>query len=102
MTATGGTDGTFSQPRAQAGGWVPIASDAAGDELLLSAVAQSTPTPQAVAAVHVAGSPAAADSPIRGMSGPMTSWTGAGAITGHALVVATSISGALHVATWGP
>jgi hypothetical protein len=101
MTATGGTDGRFSQPRAQADGWVPIASDAAGDELLVSAVARSTPTPQAVA-VLVAGSPAAAASPIRGLSGPMTSWTGAGAITGHALVVATSISGALHVATWGP
>jgi hypothetical protein len=46
--------------------------------------------------------PIAVDSPITGLSGPTTSWSGAGAVTGRALVVATSISGALHVATWAP
>jgi hypothetical protein len=101
MTATGGADGTFSQPTAPLGGWVTIASDSAGDELLLNAATQSTPTPRA-AAVRVAGSQTATASPIRGLPGPAALWTGASAVTGHALVVVTSISGALHIATWEP
>jgi hypothetical protein len=99
--AVGTADGTFGQPGAPAGGWVPVASDAADDELLQSAVTRSTPTSHAVA-VRVADSQTTLDSPIRGLSGPMPSWTASGSVTGRAIVVATSIFGALHVAVWQP
>ncbi len=89
--------GVSSTPGTPADGWVPIGADAAGDQVLQSAVAQNVGQPRATAA-RAAGSTTAALSPIAGPAW----WIAGGSTTGHALIVATTITGALRVATWTP
>jgi hypothetical protein len=96
ILAHGTTNAVFEAPHAPTGGWIPIAADAAGDQVLQTATANGRP-PLALAA-RPAGSATTKSSPLRGPAW----WTAAGSQTGRTLIAATSITGTLRVATWTP
>ncbi len=88
-------DGTTRALRVPADGWMPIAADAAGDQVLQTAVTQNGGPSRAVAA-RAAGSTTVDPSPLTGPS----YWTAAGSSTGHTLIAASTLQGTLKVATW--
>jgi hypothetical protein len=91
------TDGTTNAPQVPADGWMPIAADAAGDQVLQTAVAQNFGSSRAVAA-RAADSTNVDPSPLTGPG----YWTAAGSPTGRTLIVAATLQGALRIATWAP
>jgi hypothetical protein len=76
---------------------MPIAADAAGDQVLQTAVAQNFGSSRAVAA-RAADSTNVDPSPLTGPG----YWTAAGSPTGRTLIVAATLQGALRIATWTP
>jgi hypothetical protein len=90
-------DGSASAPQMPADGWMPIAADAAGDQLLQTAVAQNFGPSRALAA-RAANSTAIEPSPLTGPG----YWTAAGSPTGLTLIAAATLQGALQIATWTP
>ena len=91
------TDGTGERPHLPADGWMPIGADAAGDQVLQTAVVQNGGEPRAIAA-RAAASTTVDLSPLAGPA----YWIAAGSATGRTLIVATTLVGALRVATWTP
>jgi hypothetical protein len=89
------TDGATQAPQAPADGWMPIAADAAGNQVLQTSVTQNGGTSRAVAA-RAAGSTTVEPSPLTGPS----YWTAAGSSSGHTLIAARTLQGVLEVATW--
>jgi hypothetical protein len=91
------TDSTAQPPQVPADGWMPIAADAAGDQVLQTAVAQSFGPSRALAA-RAANSATVEPSRLTGPS----YWIAAGSPTGRGLIAATTLLGTLKVATWTP
>lgn len=97
VVAHASADGAFSAPAMPADGWVPIAGDAAGDQVLQTAVPY--PTTQAEASgARAAGTQSVQRSPIGGPAW----WVASGSVSGRGLIEATSLVGGLRVATWRP
>jgi len=97
LTAHGRATGVFTAPTAPSGGWVALAGDAAGDQIVQSATRVPSGQPRSVAA-RSAGSTTVAPAPLPGPAW----WVAAGSPTGGSLIAATSVTGSLRVATWRP
>jgi hypothetical protein len=88
-------DGTTGAPQVPADDWMPVAADAAGDQVVQTAVAPNY-GPSHALAVRAANSTTVEPSPLTGPG----FWTAAASPTGRTLIAASTLQGTLQVATW--